>query len=171
MKRICCLLMALLLVGCTTVQYKKIISSDVSPIILPKQKVFVSLPLDGFYEERTYVHSGEQVQLAFLDALSRYTSGAETLAINTSLSAAKQEVQKYNADILIYPTIVHWEDRNIPWRRDKIQIQVTVFSLKDGKVLDKASLHATRNWTFFINIKPSTLLHKVIHRYVESLYK
>jgi hypothetical protein len=89
-----------------------------------------------------------------------------------SLNDTKEIAEKEGADILVYPIISHWEDRNTAWsgRRDKVQVEILVLALKDNLTIDKSSLKATSNSIVFVNGSPEDLLHRVFTEYVSKLY-
>lgn len=135
--------------------------------------MFLCLPQDGVYQNIKYAYSGQQVQHAFFESLSRF--GAEVVLGETfqSIEDAKKQAQKVQAQILIYPIITHWEDRNTPWSgmRDKVRINVQVYSVADNKLIDKSSLYATNRWIALVNAAPANLLKKIVPSYVENLYQ
>ena len=176
MKRIYCFLVALLLVGCATAKIERLSQLPTStPVVKSSERVFVSLPQDGKWGKERYNQSGEDVQQAFSDALSAYTDYVSLGKQVLSLEEAKNEAKKQRATVLIYPTIIHWEDRNTHWsnKRDKVRINVAVYSLDEDTILDRSSLYTT-NSSFsgsFSNTPPSVLLPKVVAPYVKALYE
>lgn len=174
MKKVSCLLMALLLVGCATANIERLSQSqDACAVLRGNEKVFVALPEDGVFEGHHYTDSGKYVQQYFYDNLLRYTDNVVNATKVLSLDEAKAETKKQNAEILIYPGIVHWEDRNTMWSgiRDKVRINVIVYSLVDNKTLDKTSLYATNAWFTFVQARPQNRLRTIIPPYVKALYE
>lgn len=174
MKKVSCLLMALLLVGCATANIERLSQpQDARAVLRGNEKVFVALPEDGTFEGHHYTDSGKYVQQYFYDNLLRYADNVVNATKVLPLEEAKAEAKRQNAEILIYPTIIHWEDRNTMWSgiRDKIRINVIVYSLVDNKTLDKTSLYATNAWATFIQARPENRLKTIIPPYVKALYE
>ena len=174
MKRIYYFLAALLLVGCATANIERLSQpQDARAVLRGNEKVFVALPEDGVFEGHHYTDSGKYVQQYFYDNLLRYTDNVVNATKVLSLDEAKAEAKKQNAEILIYPGIVHWEDRNTMWSgiRDKVRINVIVYSLVDNKTLDKTSLYATNAWFTFVQARPQNRLRTIIPPYVKALYE
>ena len=90
-----------------------------------------------------------------------------------NLTEAKKNAADIHAQILVYPVITHWEDRNTPWSglRDKVRINVQVYDIGTCAMIDKTSLYATNRWLALVNAAPSNLLKKIIWPYVERLYR
>ncbi len=174
MKHIACLLMALLLVGCATANIERLSQSqDKGTVLQGGERVFVALPEDGVFEGHHYTDSGKYVQQYFYDSLLRYADTVINAVKVLPLEEAKAEAKRQNAEILIYPGIVHWEDRNTMWSglRDKVRINVIVYSLADNKTLDKTSLYATNAWFTFVHARPENRLRTIIPPYVKALYQ
>ena len=173
MKQISFLVAALLLVGCATASIEHLSNSqDRGAVLYGGEHVFVSLPKDGVFEGHDYTDSGYYVQQYFYDNLLRYTDHIVCATTVLSFEAAKAEARKHNAQILIYPSIVHWEDRNTAWSglKDKVRINVIVYSLQENKILDKTSLYATNAWLTFVQAAPQNRLKTIIPPYVKALY-
>lgn len=174
MKKVSCLLMALLLVGCATANIERLSQAQEQRAVLQGgESVFVALPEDGVFETHHYTASGKYVQQYFYDNLLRYTDNVINATTVLPLEEAKAEAKRQNAEILIYPGIVHWEDRNTMWSgiRDKVRINVIVYSLREGRTLDKTSLYATNAWATFIQARPENRLKTIIPPYVKALYE
>lgn len=144
-----------------------------NPKLNNAQKVFVALPQDGVYHNIKYAYSGQQVQQAFFETLSQYSMEVVMAESFQSIEDAKKQAQKVQAQILIYPIITHWEDRNTPWSglRDKVRLNVQVYSVVDNKLIDKSSLYATNRWLTFVNAAPANLLKRIVPPYVGNLYQ
>lgn len=163
---------AFLLAGCATADIERIgTASASSAVFTAEQKVLVALPKDGVFQNIKYDYSGQQVQQSFFEALS-FTTGEVVPAERVMpLEEALAYAGKIGAQVLVYPVITHWEDRNTPWSglRDKIRITVQVYSVGPNKVLDRTSLYATNRWFSFVNAAPANLLKKIVNPYVRQL--
>lgn len=158
--------------GCATADIDRTGSVTASSAVFTAdQKVLVALPKDGVFQNIKYDDSGQQVQQSFLEALS-FTAGEVALAERVmSLDESLAYAGQIGAQVLVYPVITHWEDRNTPWSglRDKVRINVQVYSVGPNKVLDRTSLYATNRWFAFVNAAPANLLKKIVNPYVRQL--
>lgn len=161
-----------LLAGCATADIDRMGSvPTASAVFTAERKVLVALPKDGVFQNIKYNYSGQQVQQSFLEELS-FVTGEVVLADRVMpLEEALAYADKIGAQVLVYPVITHWEDRNTPWSglRDKIRINVQVYSVGPNKVLDRTSLYATNRWFAFVNAAPSNLLKKIVPPYIRQL--
>lgn len=167
------LISVLWLAGCATADINRAgAAKAVSPVLSAEQKICISLPKDGVYHNIKYDYSGQQVQQAFANALDYY--GNEVVLADKELSVedARAYAGRIGADVLVYPVITHWEDRNTPWSgmRDKVGITVQVYSIGANKMVDKTSLYATNRWFAFVNAAPANLLDKIVKPYIKQLY-
>ena len=176
MKKLVILGLAILFVGCATAKVEKLSANFRTPVLTAQQRVFIALPQDGAYQNRKYEYTGQQVQQAFFDQFSRYAD--DVRLTNQVLSAEQAQKTAYGqqAEILVYPIITLWEDRNTSYSamRDKVKISVFIYDVKSGRLLDKTALYATSSsmrWTWWGNPSPERLLKKVINPYVKSLYQ
>ncbi|MGN0022702.1 MAG: DUF4823 domain-containing protein [Elusimicrobiaceae bacterium] len=196
MRKIIYLLFVILFAGCATADIDHLSQVQYQGALLQsEQKIFVALPKDGAFGHIDYINSGRDVQQSFYDNFLRYTDQVILAKVELSIDEAKSQALKQNADILVYPVISHWEDRNnginqnvgilvypvishwedrnTPWSglRDKVRINITVYSVKDGRTLDKTTMYATNNWLAFVNANPQNRLKTIIDPYVKALYK
>ena len=174
MRKIIYLLFVILFAGCATADIDHLSQVQYQGAVLQsEQKIFVALPKDGAFGHIDYINSGRDVQQSFYDNFLRYTDQVILAKVELSIDEAKSQALKQNADILVYPVISHWEDRNTPWSglRDKVRINITVYSVKDGRTLDKTTMYATNNWLAFVNANPQNRLKTIIDPYVKALYK
>ena len=137
------------------------------------QSVYIMLPEDGHYGSFSYDFSGNAVQKRLVrnfqleSSADIYFSG-KIESIENSLKDAK----KRNLDLLVCPTITHWEDRYTPWsmRRDKVGLNIRIIDTKTQKVISDADLYGTNNSITFIANQPDTLLPKMVKKYILHLY-
>ena len=173
MKKIFLLLIVFAFMGCATAQVEQLSPNlHAKPILSDGSKIFLARPENGTYDQYIYYDSGKNVQNAFYESLLHYTNEVFLGDTVMTWQDALQQATAKRADILIYPKIVQWEDRNTMWsgKRDKVKIIVTVYSIPEGKTVDNATLRATNSWFTFINARPENRLKTIVPPYVKSLY-
>jgi hypothetical protein len=107
------------------------------------ESVYVAVPQDGRYGDRVYTGSGQMVtrtvQRSFMPSVKHVEVGSEYENLETALASARNTSASY----LVYPTILHWEDRATEWsgRRDKVEVAVTVYNVSSGEKISYATIN------------------------------
>src|SRR5215468_3218748 len=83
--------------------------------------VYIAVPRDGFYGDENYQGSGLSTAQAFLSAFAKR---ARRVEVATSY--------------LVYPTILHWEERATEWSGlpDRIEVKVELVDVATDTPLD-----------------------------------
>jgi hypothetical protein len=78
-----------------------------------------------------------------------------------------------NADYLVYPNIVRWEDRQTEWsgRRDRLELKIDLLDMKDGTLLFSREISATGKWLTEGGDTPKDLLDQPIEEFVNTLFR
>lgn len=140
--------------------------------ISSESTIYIGLTEDGKYGSTIYDKSGEMTQNAIKLALMRHIrnimEGSKTESFNESLKSAKYNGFEY----LIYPTILHWEDRATEWSglSDKIEIQISVTDTKTEREMSAVRIKSNSSWWTFGGDHPQDLLEKPISKYIDSLF-
>jgi len=159
--------------SCSSYQIDKYSKNNQNtPNLSSSQVIFIALPENGKYNNKIYSNSGKDTQQALNLIFSRYSDSVILGEISENLKNTKDIAIQEKADVLVYPTIYNWEDRNTAWSgiTDKVTIDVQIISLKDNIVIDKTSLSSHSSWFTFTNEPPQKLLPKMFEEYVKQLY-
>ena len=134
---------------------------------------YVSTPVDGKYGTIDYVNSGEMTSAILYNELRRLGIKAEkeshtTSGKETSLAKAK----KNGFDILIYPTILHWEDRATEWSglRDRAKINLEIIDAKSEETIDNTLLDLVGTWWTFGGLHPQDMVKESVKDYFQQLF-
>ena len=141
--------------------------------ILPSNaSLYVSLPEAGRYEARTYEMSGRQTGEAVVQAFAPHVARVVLGTRVESAEAARESARAQNASHLVYPRILSWEDRATEWSGlpDRIRIQIRVYEVASGKLLDSAEVSGKSRWLTFGGDHPQDLLDRAIGDYVDLLF-
>jgi len=133
---------------------------------------YISTPQDGWYDTQKYNNSGRMTRDALYSELSLL--GVETVKgtrfrdKKQSLVAAKQQQCK----ILLYPSILHWEDRATEWSgiRDKARIQLEMINTETGVTLDNTTLDLVGTWWTLGGHHPQDMVNESVKDYFQQLF-
>ena len=163
--------LALLLFGCEhTYEIQR--SSDDSEKLNTSGSAYVALPNDGRFEQTVYYGSGKKTANAVLFAFSSYLQnvviGKKTENMDQALKSANEGGFTY----LIYPEILHWEDRATEWsgRQDRLMLKVTLANTTTGEAIDNAVLKGTSKWGTWGGDHPEDLLAEPLKNYAATLF-
>ncbi len=138
------------MVGCADTHTLTRSSGSQNAVTLQGQaSAYVAVPLDGRFEATLYGGSGAMTAQA--------------------LASAKAGGFGY----LLYPEILHWEDRATEWsaRPDVATVKLSVLSVSTGAVLDSAVIDGKSGLATFGGDHPQDLLPKPTGEYAASLFR
>jgi hypothetical protein len=126
------------LIGCA--DRHQLIRTSESNISLNEDKsILIITPKDGRYGEKNYTDSGATTAQIISASFAKHIlqiNVQENLNYKDALSFAKEK--KY--DYLVYPLILHWEDRATEWSSipDKVSIKISIIEVEFQKEIDSA---------------------------------
>jgi Domain of unknown function (DUF4823) len=133
---------------------------------------YVGVPKDGSYGATTYHGSGaltaQAVAAAFAPYLTKVTVGVKA----EDFDGAQQSARAGEYTYLLYPEILHWEDRATEWsgKPDQASVKVTVVKADTGTVLDSAVIGGKSGLATFGGDRPEDLLPKPLSDYAATLF-
>lgn len=169
MKQLGILIMLITLSACTA---KYDVIRHESKQLSTTDSFYVSKPENGTYGTIHYNESGRMTRDAFFNQLSKLGVKAvrdmETRDKASSLIAAKEQ----QCSALIYPTILHWEDRATEWSglRDRAQIQVEIINTETGETVDNTTLDLVGTWWTFGGLHPQDMVVETVEDYFQQLF-
>lgn len=177
----------MLISGCYSRMHQILRDDDFKPINYNKdESIAVMLTDDGSHtfiytddknsttqhtKNEFYLGSGiivaTKVQAALLGIFSR----VETLNTKNKEKAiilCKQ--QKIN--LLVVPTILHWEDRNTPWSgvADKIEVKIEVFNVTLDRAVNSIIFKANNEWATLTDKPPEDLLNGEFNKAIADMF-
>lgn len=122
----------LMLVGCADTHQLIRGASSPGGRLSTSDPVFISIPRDGIYGANTYYGSGQNTAQVIYAAFEKHTNMVKLGSSAQSFKEARVAAKKSGYKYLIYPTILHWEDRATEWsgRPDKVEVPVDLTRLK-----------------------------------------
>jgi len=164
------LLLAIFILSACTAKYDVIRHDDKQLSI--NDSYYISNPKDGKYDGENYVNSGEMTRDALFNELSILGINAEKedeiLSKNDSLLSAKQK----GYDILIYPTILHWEDRATEWSglRDRAKIKLELIDTNTEATVDNTNFDLVGTWWTFGGLHPQDMVDEAVKEYFQKIF-
>ncbi len=136
------------------------------------RRIYISVPADAQYHDDLYSGSGQKVALVLQKTLLNYSKhiliGRQPEEYSRALSLAQSE----HYDYLVYPEILHWEDRMtvVSNRPDQIQINIIWCDLKTNEIIDKTDITGISGGFGVGFPSPEDLLEAPVKEYIESLF-
>ncbi|MFM4733611.1 DUF4823 domain-containing protein [Aeromonas salmonicida] len=140
--------------------------------LTPTDVVFIAIPEDGVYGSNTYRGSGQNTAQIIYSAFAKHTRSAKVgrsaQSFDEALAVTRTGGQKY----LVFPTILHWEDRATEWSSipDKVEVKIEVVDVASGDSIVSAVVKGKSGLATFGGDHPQDLLPKPIQEFVSSLY-
>lgn len=134
---------------------------------------YVSLPQDGKLGHIAYTGSGaltaQAVAAAFAPYFEKITVGIRI----EELPSAQQSAQAGGYAFLLFPEILHWEDRATEWsgRPDQMSVKVSLINSSTGEILDSAIVSGKSGLGTFGGDRPEHLLPKPLADYAATLFQ
>jgi hypothetical protein len=154
-----------------THSYTRSASIAAGPSLGREVRFYVALPVDGAFESTVYARSGAMTTEAVVAAFAPH---APTVAATATGSEAEAVASAQKADCthVLYPTILHWEDRATEWsgKRDVLQVGLRMLSVPDQAVVDDVVIDGRSSWWSFGGAHPQHLLPKPLHDYAAALF-
>jgi len=134
-------------------------------------KVLIATSQDGHYGTINYPGSGLMTSQSIIKAFARHTKLAMTIICST-IDSCLNEAKKNGYSYLVYPEILHWEERATEWsgKPDRIEIKVTLFTVDNGEIVHSAVLAGRSKWVTLKWDHPQDLLPGTVNTYTSALY-
>ena len=160
-----------LTIGCA--DSHQLVKTTTNQISLEKTKpILILTPKDGQYGGQSYTGSGVTTAQIITSSFAKYTLQIDTIEnkdFNSAISYAKDKNYYY----LVYPLILHWEDRATEWSgiSDKVSVKISILDVNTGSELDSIIIEGKSGLATFGGDHPQDLLPKPIGEYVKSLFQ
>ena len=166
------LLPAILLVSCTAHFQQIDITSKPQAKLDSQGKVLITTSQDGRYGTINYSESGQMTSKAIMTAFARHTKHASITNTCSSIDSCLNEAKENGSSYLVYPEILHWEERATEWsgKPDRIEVKITLFTVDNGEIIYSAILSGRSRWATLKWDHPQDLLPSPMNTYASSLY-
>jgi hypothetical protein len=140
--------------------------------IARNSSVYVILPENGRYGNRTYLNSGRETAQALFTSLSAVTNKIEISSTTESVDAALSVARPDGAAYVFQPMILNWVDHATEWSGipDRITIKLIVYDAQDGKEVASIMARSSSKWATFGGDHPQDLLPRVMKEFTRQLF-
>lgn len=84
----------------------------------------------------------------------------------------RYNLRKSEFKYLVYPTILHWEDRATEWSAlpDRVEVKIDLIETATGKLLDSVVIRGKSGLATLGGDHPQDLLPKPVDEFVSTLF-
>ena len=149
---------------------QKIVSSNTR--LSPQHSICVSVPVDGVYGDKYYTGSGTTTAQTIRSAFLLHANDVRLLSGPATLEDAAHQSVGLGCDYLVFPTILHWEDRATEWSGipDRVEVKVVLMALDTEQSLESVVIKGRSGLSTFGGDHPQDLLPEPVKEFVSSLY-
>lgn len=162
------------LTGCKSTLQEVNIGYDTSarPVFKRSTRIYIATPTDGVYKKESIIMSGKRTADALYVEFTKRSSKVSWRQTSESLDEALDSSRTANADYLIFPRIVTWEDHDTEWsgRRDRLGLRFEVYETASGKRIYATEFNSKSKGMSEGGDAPQDLLQPVMNEFVGSLY-
>jgi len=146
-------------------------SKSQNPHLNSNDSILISIPSDGIYGDKAYTGSGQNTAQIIYASLSRHSHNLQ-IGGYESFSYALDAAKKRRVTYLVYPTILHWEDRATEWSGipDKIEIRIEIIEISTGNTVSSVLIKGKSGLATIGGDHPQDLLPKPIDEFLDSLF-
>lgn len=164
---------ATLLTACADSHKLTRVGSNKDQPLTGKETVYIATSQDGVYESKAYTGSGVNTTQILKASFAKHAKRVQSSRSHETYDVALKYAQDNKFDILVYPTILHWEDRATEWSGipDKVEVKIEVVDLSSGQIIEEAVVSGKSGWATLGGDHPQDLLPKPTEDFVSSLYK
>ena len=162
----------LLVVSCADTH--KVVQSDVVPgaRLEATSTIYIAVPVDGVYGANTYHGSGQNTAQIIHSAFAKRSRSTKVGRNPQSFAEARDAALSNNWEYLVYPIILHWEDRATEWssRPDVVEVKIEVVEVATDRSIASAVIKGQSGLATFGGDHRQDLLPEPIEEFVSSLY-
>lgn len=160
------------LIGCADT-HQLMRASNPSITLSRQASAYVAIPRDGVYGQTNYSGSGTLTAQAIATAFAPYLTKISVAVKTEDLEAARQSARAGGHTHLLFPQILHWEDRATEWsgRPDVASVKISLIQVDDGVVLDSVVVGGKSGLATFGGDRPQHLLPKPLADYAATLFR
>lgn len=172
-KRYILILLAGLIVctGCAdSHRTEKLVASNTH--LSARDSICISVPDDGVYGDKHYSGSGATTAQTIKSAFLKRANDVQVVNGAARMEDAVQQSIGQGCNFLVYPSILHWEDRATEWsgKPDRVEVKVVLVNLETKQSLESVVIKGRSGLSTFGGDHPQNLLPEPVEEFVSSLY-
>jgi len=163
--------LVLVLAGCAD-SHKWTPQQNGSVRITASDRILITTPFDGQYGVHVYTGSGRNTARIIYNAASTQSRKVRIGGVADNFEDAVSQAQRADQDVLIFPTILHWEDRATEWSMipDKVEVKVDVVNVRTGDVISSGIIKGSSGLGTLGGDHPQDLLPEPVAEFMSSLF-
>jgi hypothetical protein len=162
----------LLVVSCADTY--QVVRSDPSPgaRLEASSSIYIAVPADGVYGANTYRGSGQNTAQIINSAFAKRSRSTEVGRKTQSYAEARNAAAASGQEYLVFPVILHWEDRATEWSAipDRVEVKIEVVEVASDRSIASAVITGNSGIATLGGDHPQDLLPEPIEEFVSSLY-
>ena len=164
-------LTALTLAGCADTHELTRMKVTTAPLSR-EASAYIALPADGRYGQILYTGSGAQTAQEVAGAFAPYLRKTSVAIASEDIDTALGSAEAGGYDYVLYPEILHWEDRATEWsgKSDLVSIKISIIKVDTIDILDSVIVKATSGLAT-LGDRPQDLLPEPLHDYSATLFR
>ena len=163
-------LTALMVAGCADTHKLTRMNGATTPLS-QEASAYIALPADGRYGAILYPGSGPQTAQLIAAAFAPYLSRISVATASEDVATAIRSAKGGGYDYVVYPEILHWEDRATEWsgKPDLASIKISIVQTDSGDVIDSGIIEGASGLATFGGDHPQDLLPEPLRKYSGAL--
>lgn len=152
----------------------QLIKSNESAVtrLSPSDAIFIGVPEDGVYGTSVYRGSGQNTAQILYSAFAKHTGSVKVGNSRQTFDEALFSTRAAGHKYLLFPTILHWEDRATEWSSipDKVELKLDLVDVASGNSIIFVIVKAVSGIATLGGDHPQDLLPIPVDEFVSSLY-
>jgi len=142
------------------------------PRLSEGDSIYIAVSRDGIYGSQRYPGSGVTTAQVLLSSFAKRARRVEIGSAYQTFDDALKSARNHGYQYLVYPTILHWEDRATEWSAipDRVEVKIEIIEATTGSPLDSAIIKGKSGLMTFGGDHPQDLLPKPVEDYVSGLF-
>jgi len=143
------------------------------PGIRRDTRIYVGTPPDAIYKKAAALESGRLTADALRGAFGRISKSVFKGRGSESFVDALDRARATRSQILVYPTILAWEDHPTEWTAipDKVDIKLEIVDVATAEILYATRIQARSHLMTEGGDRPEMLIQEPFDKFAESLLK
>ena len=132
---------------------------------------YIALPEDGQYGAKPYAGSGKMTSSVIKAALQKNSQKAVNASRIEAFDEALNSARRGGFSYLVFPIILHWEDRATEWNfmRDKVEVKIEIVDVFSGEAESATTIEGKSGIATLGGDHPQDLLPDPIYEYFSSI--
>ncbi len=161
--------LAVSLVGC--MDFTHFVNNTPAHALPDHSSYYIALPEDGQYGAKPYAGSGKMTSSVIKAALQKNSQKAVSATRVEDFDEALSSARRGGFSYLVFPTILHWEDRATEWNfmRDKVEVKIDLVDVFSGEAESSTVIEGKSGIATLGGDHPQDLLPEPINEFFSTV--